>query len=84
MLEHMFVGDPPGNHDRILDFSTAVTGNLFFVPTAAFLDDLPPAPGATDQQAAGPGADADTTAAGSEAAVAGGSLGIAGLKGTVS
>jgi porphyrinogen peroxidase len=44
MLQHMFIGDPPGNHDRILDFSTAATGTLFFVPTAAFLDDLPPAP----------------------------------------
>lgn len=32
MLEHMFIGDPPGNHDRILDFSTAVTGGLFFAP----------------------------------------------------
>jgi putative iron-dependent peroxidase len=39
MLRNMFVGKPPGNHDRILDFSTAVTGNLFFVPTAIFLDD---------------------------------------------
>lgn len=29
MLENMFVGRPPGNYDRILDFSTAVTGNLF-------------------------------------------------------
>ena len=45
----MFIGDPPGNYDRILDFSTAVTGNLFFVPTVDFLDD-PPDPGA----AAGP------------------------------
>jgi porphyrinogen peroxidase len=43
MLRNMFIGDPPGNHDRILDFSTAVTGNLFFVPTADFLDD-PPVP----------------------------------------
>jgi putative iron-dependent peroxidase len=39
MLRNMFIGDPPGNHDRILDFSTAVTGGLFFVPTADFLDD---------------------------------------------
>jgi putative iron-dependent peroxidase len=39
MLRNMFVGDPEGNHDRILDFSTAVTGSLYFVPTAAFLDD---------------------------------------------
>lgn len=41
MLRRMFLGEPVGNHDRILDFSTAVTGSLFFVPTAAFLDDLP-------------------------------------------
>ncbi len=39
MLENMFVGKPPGNYDRILDFSTAVTGSLFFVPTADFLED---------------------------------------------
>jgi porphyrinogen peroxidase len=45
MLERMFIGDPPGNHDRILDFSTAVTGALFFVPSADLLDD-PPALGA--------------------------------------
>jgi putative iron-dependent peroxidase len=43
MLTNMFIGDPPGNTDRILDFSTAVTGSLFFVPTADFLDDPPPA-----------------------------------------
>jgi putative iron-dependent peroxidase len=45
MLRNMFFGDPPGNTDRILDFSTAVTGTLFFVPTADFLDDPPPLPG---------------------------------------
>jgi putative iron-dependent peroxidase len=45
MLQRMFLGDPPGNYDRILDFSTAVTGTLFFVPTADFLDDPPPRPG---------------------------------------
>ncbi|MEZ0068116.1 putative iron-dependent peroxidase [Streptacidiphilus sp. MAP12-20] len=38
MLRNMFLGDPPGNTDRILDFSTAVTGCLFFVPSADFLD----------------------------------------------
>jgi putative iron-dependent peroxidase len=38
MLRRMFVGEPPGNHDRILDFSTAVTGSLFFVPPADFLE----------------------------------------------
>jgi putative iron-dependent peroxidase len=41
MLTRMFLGDPPGNYDRILDFSTAVTGTLFFVPTADFLEDPP-------------------------------------------
>jgi porphyrinogen peroxidase len=51
MLENMFIGDPPGNHDRILDFSSAVTGNLFYVPTADFLDD-PPTPGATTERPA--------------------------------
>jgi putative iron-dependent peroxidase len=40
MLANMFAGKPPGNYDRILDFSRAVTGNLFFVPTGDFLDDL--------------------------------------------
>jgi porphyrinogen peroxidase len=46
MLSNMFIGKPPGNYDRILDFSTAVTGNLFFVPTADFLDDPPARSGA--------------------------------------
>jgi len=46
MLRNMFIGDPPGNTDRILDFSTAVTGTLFFTPTADFLDDPPALPGA--------------------------------------
>jgi porphyrinogen peroxidase len=41
MLRNMFIGNPPGNYDRVLDFSTAVTGNLFFVPTIEFLDDPP-------------------------------------------
>jgi putative iron-dependent peroxidase len=44
MLLRMFVGVPHGTHDRILDFSTAVTGGLFYVPTADFLDDQPPRP----------------------------------------
>ncbi|GAA0472742.1 peroxidase [Paractinoplanes deccanensis] len=41
MLRRMFLGEPYGNYDRILDFSTAMTGSLFYVPTADFLDDLP-------------------------------------------
>ncbi|MFD8644330.1 Dyp-type peroxidase [Streptomyces zaomyceticus] len=44
MLRNMFLGDPPGVTDRILDFSRAVTGGLFFVPSADLLDDLPAAP----------------------------------------
>jgi putative iron-dependent peroxidase len=44
MLQRMFLGDQQASHDRILDFSTAVTGTLFFVPAAGFLDDLPDRP----------------------------------------
>jgi putative iron-dependent peroxidase len=44
MLRNMFLGDHPHTHDRILDFSTAVTGCLFYVPSADFLDDPPAAP----------------------------------------
>ncbi len=40
MIENMFIGRPPGNYDRLLDFSRAVTGSLFFVPSATFLDNL--------------------------------------------
>jgi putative iron-dependent peroxidase len=40
MLENMFIGRPPGNYDRLLEFSRAVTGNLFFVPTATFLENI--------------------------------------------
>ena len=41
MIENMFVGRPAGNYDRLLDFSRAVTGNLFFAPSATFLDAVP-------------------------------------------
>lgn len=40
MLDNMFIGDPPGTYDRLLDVSEAVTGNLFFVPSASLLEDL--------------------------------------------
>jgi len=40
MMENMFVGRPPGNYDRLLDFSRAVTGSLFFVPSLDLLDSL--------------------------------------------
>ncbi len=82
MLQRMFLGDPPGNYDRILDFSSAVTGTLFFVPTADFLDDPPPAPG----EAGDPTSTAGGAPAGGEedgpAATGEVSLGIGGLKGT--
>ncbi len=78
MLENMFIGRPPGNYDRLLDFSRAVTGNLFYVPTATFLE------AATDD----PPADAapSTAPALADAAPTGhpdndGSLGIGSLKG---
>ncbi|MFC6714693.1 Dyp-type peroxidase [Branchiibius cervicis] len=48
MLRNMFIGDPPGNYDRILDFSTVLTGNLFFVPTADFLEAQPDSPSTPD------------------------------------
>ncbi len=57
MLENMFCGRPPGNYDRLLDFSRPVTGNLFFVPAASLLDILAAgpeaAPEATSQPPAG-------------------------------
>jgi porphyrinogen peroxidase len=40
MLENMFLGRPPGNYDRLLDFSRATTGSLFFAPSATFLESL--------------------------------------------
>src|SRR6202049_2650573 len=52
MLENMFVGRPPGNYDRLLDFSRAVTGNLSFVPSATFHEGVTEAPGSTAQIAA--------------------------------
>ncbi len=47
MLRNMFIGRPVGTTDRVLDFSTAVTGTLFFVPTADFLEN-PPEPDVTE------------------------------------
>ncbi|HZY62525.1 MAG TPA: Dyp-type peroxidase [Edaphobacter sp.] len=40
MLENMFIGRPPGNYDRLLDFSHPVTGSLFFAPSETFLENL--------------------------------------------
>jgi putative iron-dependent peroxidase len=44
MLQNMFVGKPPGNYDRLLDFSRPVTGTLFFVPSATFLEEVSASP----------------------------------------
>jgi putative iron-dependent peroxidase len=70
MLRNMFLGDPPGNTDRILDFSTAVTGGLFFTPTIDFLDDPPPLAGSKP------------SAADPDSGPAPGALTIGSLKGT--
>src|SRR5580704_16632405 len=48
MLTNMFIGDPPGTTDRILDFSTALTGGLFFVPAVELLESLAPEDPADD------------------------------------
>jgi len=80
MLENMFIGRPPGNYDRILDFSRAVTGGLFFVPAATFLDNV------TDDESVASNADAPQPPA-EPAPPAGrendGSLGIGSLKGEI-
>jgi porphyrinogen peroxidase len=75
MLENMFVGKPPGNYDRILDFSRAVSGTLFFVPSAAFLDNVTPDGPAAASPAIAPDPPQLATSAGA------GSLGIGSLKG---
>jgi putative iron-dependent peroxidase len=84
MLENMFIGRPPGNYDRILDFSTAVTGNLFFIPTATFLDSVTPnqsvTPGISEAQMVAT-ASATTCSSSTVAPSKDGSLGIGSLKG---
>jgi putative iron-dependent peroxidase len=91
MLENMFVGRPPGNYDRLLDFSRAVTGNLFFVPAANFLENVTADQTNADQtnedhaNEAPPGM-ADSAPTGAEPSpsipsVREGSLGIGSLKG---
>ena len=84
MLERMFLGDPPASHDRILDFSTAVTGTLFFVPSADFLDDPPDPPTTAAEADVGNEmrVDAATGASPEPEPPAPGSLGIGDLKGS--
>src|SRR5258706_3290476 len=81
MLENMFICRPPGNYDRLLDFSRAVTGNLFFVPSATFLDNV-----TEDQPAAGEPSDAPTLVEPSTSLPKqnDGSLDIGSLKGEIS
>jgi len=80
MLVNMFVGRPPGNYDRLLDFSRAVTGNLFFAPSATFLegvgDDEPASAAAALTAASIPAAPEQ-----SDAPARDGSLNIGSLKG---
>lgn len=54
MLENMFLGDPPGNTDALLEFSTPLTGCLFHVPSPDFLADPPPPPPASAAASADP------------------------------
>ena len=75
MLENMFVGRPPGNYDRLLDFSRAVTGNLFFVPSVTFLEAV-----CADQAAVEPAAVESIL---STPRRGDGSLGIGSLKGEI-
>jgi porphyrinogen peroxidase len=81
MLENMFVGRPPGNYDRLLDFSRAVTGGLFFAPSATFLDSVAgDQPAAEAASAAPTGVEAPT----SLPKQSDGSLDIGSLKGEIS
>jgi porphyrinogen peroxidase len=81
MLENMFVGRPPGNYDRLLDFSRAVTGNLFFVPSATFLEDVTEDQPADDAAPSSPPAEVETSQ--SVPSRQEGSLGIGSLKGDI-
>jgi len=80
MLENMFIGRPPGNYDRLLDFSRAVTGNLFFVPTTTFLEGVTADPPADAAPSTVP---APVEAPPSRHSANDGSLGIGSLKGDI-
>ncbi len=82
MLENMFIGRPPGNYDRLLDSSRAVTGSLFFVPAASFLDDVTAgAPPAVDEAETQDDAPSASPPLSEPAAARDSSLGIGSLKG---
>jgi putative iron-dependent peroxidase len=78
MLENMFIGLPPGNYDRLLDFSRAVTGNLFFVPSATFLENVADDQSAVAEAPAEPAGEALLPKREND-----GSLGIGSLKGDI-
>src|ERR1700691_5977439 len=84
MLENMFIGRPPGNYDRILDFSRAVTGNLFFVPSATFLESVTEDQAVEDQAAVAESPAvppvAETSSSSPMRSLRDGSLGIGSLK----
>src|SRR3984957_15530666 len=80
MIENMFVGRPPGNYDRLLDFSRAVTGNLFFAPSATFLETISEDQTVVTEPSASPAAAAPSP---SGSSVRDGSLGIGSLKGDI-
>ena len=81
MLVNMFVGRPPGNYDQLLDFSRAVTGTLFFVPSATFMENV--AAGETAPSRADPSSNEGKIddASKSQMTPPDGSLGIGSLKG---
>jgi putative iron-dependent peroxidase len=83
MLENMFIGNPPGNYDRILDFSRAATGNLFFVPSATFLENVSEDTTTTPDSDSASSSDASTQPAPTVARANDGSLGIGSLKGDI-
>ena len=78
MLENMFIGRPPGNYDRLLDFSRAVTGNLFFVPSTTFLEDVD-----ADQPEVASASAQPANESSPPVREGGGSLGIGSLKGEI-
>ncbi len=77
----MFIGSPEGNYDRLLDFSTAVTGGLFFVPSATMLESLGDGPLADSTDDAGRNTGAPETTGTADTAAATGSLEIGSLRG---
>jgi putative iron-dependent peroxidase len=98
MIENMFIGNPPGNYDRLLDFSRAVTGNLFFAPSGTFLENVTDEPSSAAPIDASPaveptlsvartGVDSTSGSANNvsanDASPSDGSLGIGSLKGDI-